>query len=133
MKRQSIVWGCVVALVAVALAALVGAQAQPPAAAAAAKAESAKAETPVLSEVDALRLDKALLRQQNVALQIQTLQAELQRATDEAPKVKADVEQLIATLQKPGFVLQADGKGGYVYAPKPPDPAKVDPENSPKK
>ena len=132
MKRQSIVWGCVVALVAVALTALVGAQAQP-AAAAQAKADAAKVETPVLSEVDALRLDKALLRQQNVALQIQTLQAELQRATDEAPKVKADVEQLIATLQKPGFVLQADGKGGYVYAPKPPDPAKVDPENSPKK
>ena len=89
---------------------------------------------PAVSEVDALKLDKLLLRQNNLQLQIANLQAALQQANDEGPKLKAEVEQFIAGLQKPGFDLKADGKGGYVYAPKPPEPAPAPtPKDAPKK
>ena len=64
---------------------------------------------PVLSEVDALKVENAFLKID-----------QQQRALD---KMKADFQALLASLQKPGFVITQgqDGKLAYVVEPKPPE------------
>lgn len=69
--------------------------------------EAAKpAPAPVLAEIDGLRLENAFLRL-----------AQQQQVVD---KLKTDLQALLASLQKPGYVIMQlpDGKLGYAPEPK---------------
>ena len=61
---------------------------------------------PVLSEIDGLRLENAFLRL-----------GQQQQVTD---KLKADLQTLLGSLQKPGYIITQlpDGKLGYAPEPK---------------
>lgn len=82
-------------------AGVLGAQERPP------------ASTPTISAEDSLKLTNLLLQAENLNLRIQALQSELQRTNDAAQK-------FVTGLQKPGFLLQRNDKGEFVYTPEPP-------------
>ena len=98
------------------------ASAQAPAAPPPPAAPVAEKGTPV-GEVDALKLDKLILTQQNIVSSIEVYQARLKAAAEEAPKADAAVKAFVAGLEKGTHTLQRDDKGGYVLVPKPPEAA----------
>jgi len=60
---------------------------------------------PVLAEVDGLRLENGLLK--------------VQQATLALDKLKADLQALITSLQKPGYQITQGPDGKLVYTPVP--------------
>lgn len=66
---------------------------------------------PLVSEIDALKLDKALLVEENLQLRIAQLQ-------EQVTKNRADVQALIAALLKPGYDLGRNAAGAWVYTAK---------------
>jgi hypothetical protein len=74
------------------------------------KAETA-APAPVVSEVDALRLDKLLLTAENLQLRMAQVQTEIQAA--------------LKGMERPGYTVSRDPGGAWIYVklePKPEPP-----------
>ncbi len=67
-----------------------------------------QAAAPVLPEVEALRLDKAVLAYENQALRIQAAQAELKRQ-------ETELQATMRRLEQPGYTLTRDQAGAWVY------------------
>ncbi len=63
---------------------------------------------PVVSEVDALKLDKLLLTAENLQLRMAQVQSELQGA--------------LKAMEKPGFVVSRDPSGAWIYVKTEPKP-----------
>jgi len=70
--------------------------------------EAAKVETPTMSELDALKLDKIVLSMENAQLQIVQLQTTLK-------EMQGQAQSFVQSLQKPGFNLTRNDKGAWVY------------------
>ena len=66
---------------------------------------------PVLSEMDALKIENAMLK--------------VQAATQQLEAMKASFQSLLSSLQKPGYVIAQGQDGKLVYQPEPkPEPKK---------
>ena len=65
---------------------------------------------PVVSDLDALKLDKAVLTFENLQLRIVSLQAELQ-------KMQGEIQGMVKALERPGYTLNRDQQtGAWRYA-----------------
>jgi hypothetical protein len=67
-----------------------------------------------LADTDALKLTNYLLTSENLHLKIQALQADL-------AKMQTDVQAFVRGLDRPGFHLERDPKGGWIYVANPPE------------
>ena len=75
---------------------------------------------PKMSDTDSLKLTNALLATENAQLKVAAMQAEVE-------KLKTALTALIKSLEKPGYRLERDGQGAFVYvAVRPPDPPKAE-------
>jgi hypothetical protein len=82
-------------------------------------AEKPKVETPMVSVEDGLKLANYMLQAENLALKIQTLQTEQE-------KLSKVFNEMLQSMQKPGFHLERDAKSqNFVYVA---DPPKKEPE-----
>lgn len=95
-------YGAPLCILAASCAVLVAQDVKP--AATGAKAEAA----PVLSELDALKLDK-------VVLGIENLQLKLAQGQVELDKLKSEAQAFVGQLQKPGYQVTRDNSGRWVY------------------
>ena len=101
MKCVSTLLLCVVAAFAIIMSVVTSAQVPT-----SAKAVDA---TPVISELEAAKLDKLILLIENLNLKITQMQSELS-------KVQAEAQTFAKTLTRPGYALTRTVSGEWAYA-----------------